>query len=889
MQFAAGGGLATSLGKLGKLGGLGGTLLTAGAIALPVAGILELKRSQKDLSEKILKNVTESIDKIKIDPTDQQSLKEGFSEFATKISEGLRQSIDRVDPFAGGIGIGERITRTFATGLRVISNVLEGDFDTLFSRGGVTGKDIEERFKELIEKSPKFINQIIDNISQAMSTTAREQIPSGRYALTQLAREQGATTEDATLFAKNIIDASGGLEEFNRKIDSNIQKIQEETLARENVIKLTKSFIPTRLVGQLFQFSKAVGKTTRVIELSSKLFESQISEISGGIQTPKLDFNFGTKQVEDFVGRGGLKELFTLTPDIPRFVGAFGEIEKLLDNFIINISNLPSIDIDMADEINKFFDFQKDVPDAVRSNFEDFFNTIAQDIRETAEGKFIDAEEIKQRFQKEFGILGVGASDAVVKSITEFMNATFTQIEDELNRLATVRRFELEAPVRPETQAAFLEQQLRRAGIGGVGGSRETNLMRGTLEELDLIRRERGAGSIPGVLPTPTAGFFQGRDQRLADIAGDERIRQQVRDSFQKVVIESSNLKTQLSKLQPGAEGFIAASQRVKELSRSTIELQTTMEALDQATQQALESEKRTLALRQQFEFSQTQARLAEKVRTGAIQPIRAERILFDLSKEQERAQIALQDRFDSIIEKDNDLRVTLAKEISENTRTQADIIGDFDISANTFADATRTQVSITDLMKQYVSDFGQAVVDFTNLTSVGQGINQDGGVNIIPAQIRSGGTTIQQAYDEYNRLMGEDNANRQDALEILKAILDRQEQVQPVKQEASVAQKEKEQDTKSNEQISQLTDSLNKLRDILKEPNEIRLVSDQRIELDLSTLPADVVNEVRPILEEAGLAIAKTVTRKALESLAAKSDDTELSVAATDVAQGLV
>jgi len=893
-QFAAGGGLFASLGQFGKLGALGGTLLTAGAIALPIAGVTELQKRQQDLAKTILGNVTKAINEIKIDPIDPKSLEwPGIKEFMNQVQDGLKQSIDRADPFAAGIGIGERISRLFGTGLEVAGNLLEGDFEALFRRGGVTSSEIQQRFKEIIEKSPQFINQIIDNISSAMADAPEEQIPSGRYALTQLARRQGATVEDAQLFAKIIIEVSGGLEEFENAIDRNIDKIKEEAIARENTVKLMSGLVPTKLVSQLLRFSKAIDQTTRTINLSSKLFQSQIAEISGGIRAPELDFDFGTQQVANLVRRGGLNELFAYTPDIPRFVGAVSEIEELLDNFIVNIGNLPTGDIDLVGEVDKFFDFQKDVPPVIRDNFTDFFNTIARDIRNVVdEGQFIDPETIKQRFQKEFSNLGIDTSDAVVESITQFMNATFTQIKDELNRLATVRRFELEAPVRPETQAAFLEQQLRRVGIS-VGGGRETNLMRGTLEELDLIMRERIAGGkrvgIPGVLPTPRAGFFQGREQRLADIAGDERIRQQVRNSFKNIVLESSELKKKLAELKPGTEGFLSASRRVKELSRSTIELQTTIEALDRATQQALESEKRTLALRQQLEYTQTEARLAEKVRTGAITPIRAERILFDLSKEQERAQISLQDKFDSILEKDNALRVDLAKEISETTKTQAEIISDFDVSTTAFSDATRTYVNTVDLMRKYISDFGQAVVDFKNLGVGGQIIGTEGAAGITPTQIRTGGVTIQQAYDEFNRLMNDTNATREQTLEVLKAIYDRQEQIQPVKQESSAAQKEQLRDAEGDERISQLTESLDKLRVVLGEPNELRIVSDQRVELDLSTLPSDVTDEVRPILEEAGLVIAKSVTRKALESLAAKSDDTEVSIAASNVAQELV
>jgi len=551
-------------------------------------------------------------------------------------------------------------------------------------------------------------------------------------------------------------------------------------------------------------------------------------------------------------------------------------------------------DVDLTEEIDKFFDFQQNVPKVVRDNFEEFFRTIATDIQNVSEGKLIDTEEIKKRFEKEFSGLGIDTADAAVETVSRFLKSTFAQIQDELNRLATVRKFELAAPVRVETQTAFLEQQLRRVGVRAGGGPGLTNVLRGTLEELDLLRRQLATkGGItreltPGLLPTPPTGFFQARGKKLADIVGDERIRKQVRDSFQKVVIESTSLKKKLAELRPGTEGFIAASQRAKELARTTIELQTTLEALNQATRQALEYEKRTLTLQQQFELSQRKAVLAERVRTGAITPIQAERATFELVKEQERAQIALQDKFNSIIEKDNMLRVNLAKEISETTKTQAEITQDFGTSTSIFADSTRIQVTAAELMKQYVANFGQSVINFSNLDISERPITGEDIGRITPEQIKSGGINIQQTYDEYNRLLNEGNSTDKAMLDILNAIYYRQEQVQPVKQEPATTQKEQERDVDTGEKIGQLTESLDNLRTVLNEPNELKLITDQRIDLDLSTLPSDISAEIRPILEEAVVVAAKTVTRKALESLAAKSGS-EVSIAATDTAQELV
>lgn len=884
-QFAAGGGLFPSLGKAGKLGALGGTIATAGAIAAPLL-ILEASRSAKELSEKIVENAIESVSKIEISPIDPKSLASGISDIFDQLvqsGEELIRSADvRSDPSLKKIfqGLG-----------RSVNNIIEGDIEALIRRGGLTSGDVKEQHISILEKS---IDSIIQNIANSISQ-AGEDIPTvqrpfePRRRLIEAGVEAGKSFREATNFAQLIIEAGGGLEEFVNKVNKSAEQIRKESDERKKIIQLTKAFLPNKLVGQLLQFSKAVDKTTKVISTSAKLFESQIAEIAGGISAPTFDFDFGAQQVERFIGGGGLKELFASTPDIPRFVGALNEMESLLDNFIINISNLPSTDIDVGGEIDKFFEFQKDVPKAVRDNFERFFNTIATDIQNVSEGKFIDTDEIKKRFREEFESLGVGASDAVVESITSFMNATFAQIQDELNRLATVRQFELEAPVRPETQAAFLEQQLKRVGISTDIGRGSVNALRGTLEELDLLRKEAesrgGRRNIPGLLPTPQAGFFQGRDQRLADIAGDEKIRQQVRDSFQEVVIESANLKKRLAELQPGTEGFIAASNRAKELARSTIELQTTLEALDQATQQALESERQTLTLRQKLELEQTRARLAERVRTGALRPIQAERTLFDLGKEQEKAQIALQDRFDTIIEKDNALRVSLAQEISASTQTQAEIIQNFGSSTSIFADATRLQVTAIDLMGKHIIDFGQAVVDFTNVRAA---VQQTGGENvpgITPAQIRAGSVTEQQGLDELNKLVNEGNVSQETMIELLRAI---SESSQPIEQEKVNTPKEQERDTETSEKISQLTESLDNLRTVLNEPNELKLITDQRIDLDLSTLPSDISEEVRPKLEEAALIVAKTVTRKALESLAAKSES-EISIAAIDTAQELI
>lgn len=892
-QFVAGGGLVPGVGKLGAIGG---TLATIGAIALPLA-LIEGKKSAEELANKIVDSAIESVANIQIDPTEPQSVAAGINNLYRIIGLGVQELIESADWRRGK----DPFKRIFQAAGRTFGNIIEGDFETLIRRGGLTTEDIGTYVQSVLDKIPQVTDNIIQGIANSLiatgADTAETQRPryTERRRLIEMGTELGFSVEAAIQFADAIIKNVGGLEELNRRVQDNIKTIKIEQSKREELTRLTKIIIPPQLTGQLLQFSKAIDATTRQISTSAKLFESQITEITGGIQTPAFDFDFGTQQIRNLIRGGGLQDIFEFTPDIPRFIGGISEIEELLDQFIINISNLPT-GANLMAEVDRFFDFQKNVPETVRNNFQKFFNIIAQDIQSASEGRFIDTEEIRDRFRKEFANLGLEASDAAVEAVGQFLENTFSQIQDELNRLATIRRFELEAPIRPETQEAFLRQQLRRVGITAPGEGVQRNILRGTLEELDLLRREREARtriSIPGLLPTPGIGFFQGRGQGLAAIAGDERIRQQVRDSFKEVIIESTQLKKRLAELQPGSEGFIEATQRAKELARQTIELQTTMEALDQATQQAYQEEKRTLELRQRLELEQTRARLAERVRVGAIQPIQAERVIFDLQKEQQEEQIALQDRFDAIIEKDNTLRVDLAREISENTKTQGEIIQDFDISVNVFANTIQEQAGIVELMKQHIASFGQAVINFSNLGAT-TAVSADTGVttNITPTQIRSGGVNLKQAFDEYNRLINDSNINQKErdnqALEILKAIHERQDKTQSVKEDSSTLQRQKEQNDIANEKISQLTESLNALTVILNEPNELKLITDQTIDIDLSTLPSDISNEIRPVLEEAVMLAAKTVTRKALENLATKGDS-ELSIAANDVAQELV
>ncbi len=877
-QFAATGGLFPGLAKLGKLGAIGGAVATAGIIALPLA-VLEAQKSSQELSDKIVENAVRSISDIEIDPTNAESFGRGLSQLYTTIGDSVGTLIKSTD-----LSRDPSLSKLFQGIGRQFTNVFEGDFATLISKGGLTQKDVDDQVQEIVKGSPEVVNNIMESIANSLVFDDKKVSPSsGRVQLIREGRDLGLTTKAASLYADAIIRSVGGLEEWTKGIQRSADVIRDELDKRKKLANLAKGFIPPKLVSQLSQFSKAVEKTTRAISVSARAFETQVSEIRGGIVAPSFDFDFGGNQIKQLISGGGLKDIFSFTPDIPKFVGGLSEIESLLDQFIINISNLPA-GSDLTTEIDKFFDFQ-DTPRVVRDNFGKFFATIAEDITAASEGKLITADEIKSRFEKQFEGLGTGASDAVVETVGKFLTGTFAQIQDELNRLSIVRQLELAVPVRPETQAEFLREQLRRSEIS-VGGGVPSNRARGTIDELELRRREAeargGVRAGQGFLPTPPQGFFQGRGQQLVDIAGDERVRQQVRDSFAKLTLDLSKARKELSALKPGAEGFTFAAEKAKELARQVIELQVSLEALDQATRQAATSELETLKLRQQFELRQTRTGLE---RSGRASPLEAQRTIFDLQQEHIQQQIELQDKYDNIVEKDNALRASLAKEISAINKTETQ---EFGKSVTTFADATRIQVTAAELMLENITSFGHAVVDFRNLNATSQPLGDDSSPRITANQIKSGGVNIQQAFDEFNRLLNEGNGSQKDLANILNAIHDRQEQTQPVQQESSEVVGQSERDTEASEKISQLTESLDNLRVVINEPNEMKLVTDQRIDLDLSALPADITEAILPLLQEAVTIAAKTVTRKAMESLASKGDS-ELSIAATDTAQELI
>ncbi|KKN98912.1 hypothetical protein LCGC14_0141570 [marine sediment metagenome] len=895
-QFATGGGLFKNLGKLGKLGALAGTAATIGTIALPLI-IGKAQDSAQELTDRIIESARKAISNISLDAEGPNQVSDILGNLYQEVGKGIQEFIKSADPLQD-----PSLSKSLAGIGRALSGLFEGDFEAVFgpegsasSRGGLSSKQIQKKIEELIGSRPKLVEGLIDSVAQTLIDTGKTKRVRGnaRQSLITQTIASGRTPEAASVLVDAIIKAAGGLDKFNDGVRNNINTIQTENIAREKTVALMRNFIPTKVVGQLLSFSKAVDKTTRIINTSAKLFQSQIAEIAGGIRAPKLDFDFGSQQVENLIKGGGLKDLFAFTPDIPSFVGAFDDIDSLLSRFITSVSDLPTgLDFNVEDIVDQFFKLEN-IPAVLKDKFADFFDTTAQDIRNVAEGKFISADEIKQRFQKEFENLGVGTTDAVVESVVQFMNSTFTQIEDELNRLATVRQFELDIAVRPGTQARFLEQQLQRVGVSTGGRGGPVREARGSIAELDLIRRERetrGAVGVPGLLPTPEEGFFQGPGQRLADIVGDERIRAQLRDQFKELITESSVLKRELSNLKPGSIDFIKASEDLRELSRSTIELQTAMEAASQATQQSLEIEKRTLTLQQGLETAQAQARGAELVRQGRITPLQADRRAFDLTQRQAEEQRALQDKFDGIIEKDNALRADLAKTISINTKSQAEIVGEFSMSTNIFSEATRIQFSAAELMAKNISDFGQRITSTADLTA-GSPPTTFGGFGPAAASRPVEEISQQSTSNTNEKIQENTNAQRQ-SLEVLKAIFSRQQELlsRDLPPEDVRAAGRKVGDIEfSQEAIENLAEKIENLETAIREPSEIKLVSDQRVEIDLSTLPSDVVNEVRPIFEEAALKTASIVTRKALESLAANSQDSEISIAATNTAQELV
>jgi TP901 family phage tail tape measure protein len=848
-------------------GALGGIALGIGILASAHADALN------DVIDTLLNEAVESIRKINFPSLNlggagldrvQKQIGLLSESFITSAGFGKIEDFD-ISKGVNGLDV---IVRTLDNVGSVLGSFLSLDFTPLTE--GLQGRTIGDTRRVAAIK--QFVEANLGQFTALFDETIKQNIGDTRNAfIAGLQNRTGVSPEVAQNVFEEFQKQLGGKEVVSQRIEKGKQASIEEKITKD-LQRIQRDFesiiIPSSLTGDLIQFGKAIDLVTRQIDISASQFSAQIGTIQG-IGQGNLGIQPTRQEVLDLFKTGGLDFLFKNQQNIPKFVNGLTEIEDAFTQFTIRISNLNLKELNrtgLADQIESFFQEQINLPPGVKDEFKAFFDEIGQSLQDAAGERFISPEEITKKISDKLTNLGIKTRDTVVEQTTRAIEGIFIQIQDRVNRLATLRKLELESNILPESQIQFLIDQLSRAGVGvNVGGG--VNRPRGTIEQFQQ------EANLPGRVPSlfePPESFFKDFSSRLTDIVLSENTRRQLTEKFLSVTSQISSLRDNLARLQTSGQGgsiaFETATNKLLILEKQSVELQTAFEALKNATNEAQKSAVEELNLRQAIAKQQFEAQLQTKVREGVISPEDAARQLFNFNEEQIKARQDLDRQFQTILQEDGQRRLDLARIIDQNTSTQVDA---------------------TKLFQNAVVQFGQAVLQFTTLSQLpatpGVSTAQIGIPTITPEQVRSGAVTSTQALEAINTAVtqqGNDQSRQiQDLISAWRESLQRDETVR----QNQVNQQQQQPAVTNDKLIGQL-DNLNKN---LQEPGNVKLETDNLIKFDVTGLPAALVEAVTPKLQEAAETIARITITKALESLAAKTD-IETSIAIQGVVREL-
>lgn len=856
-------GLASGAGLLGGLGIAAGIIASAHANAL------------NETIDKLLNEAVESIRKL-----DFSSLNLG----GTGLDKVQRQIGLLSESFITSAGFGKIEDFDIAKGvdgLDVIVRTLDNVGSVLNSFLHLDFTPLEEAFKgntvgdtRRIAAIKQLVEANLGQLTALFDATIKENVGDARNAFVAgLQQRTGVKPQIAQNIADELEKQLGGKEAVNARITKGQQTAVDEKILKD-LQRIQKDFesivIPSALTGDLIQFGKAVDLVTRQLDISASQFNTQIGTIQG-IGQGNLGIQPNKSEVLDLFKTGGLDFLFKNQPNIPKFVNGLTEIEDAFNQFTIRISNLNLKELNrtgLADQIESFFTEQINLPPGVRDEFKAFFDEIGQSLQDAAGERFISPDEITKKISDKLTNLGIQTRDTVVEQTTRAIEGIFTQIQDRVNRLATLRKLELESNILPESQIQFLIDQLRRSGVGaGVSPNIGTGQPRGTIEQFQESQRRQNIFAPGTIAPTPPESFFRAPTSRLQDIVLDESVRRQLTDKILSTTSEISKLRDSLARLQVsgdgGSQAFETAKNRLLELEKKAVELQTSFEALRNATNEAQKSAVDELTLRQGVAKEQFKTDLERKQLTGQISPEEAQKRFFDFNEHQMMERQDLDKQFQTVLQEDGQRRLELARIIDQNTSTQVDA---------------------TKLFQDAVTKFGQAVLQFTTLSQLPVSLGAPSAaaqLSITPEQVRSGAVTTTQAMEALNASITGDSESNQRLIEsntrLMEAIIDAQNRNLP---SAQGTLNPKQQPDISNDKLIGQLDNLNKN---LQVPGNVKLETDNFVKFDVSGLPAALVEAVTPKLQEAAEAIARITITKALENLAAKTDlETSIAIQGT-------
>jgi len=728
--------------------------------------------------------------------------------------------------------------------------------------------------KQLVEANLGQLTTLFDAVIKTNIGDARNAFIAG------LQKRPGVTPQIAQNIADELEKQLGGKEVVNTRIEKGKQTAAEEIITK-NLQRLQRDFesivIPSSLTGDLIQFSKAVDMVTKHIDTSAAQFNTQITTVQG-IGQGNLGIHPMKQEVLDLFKTGGLDFLFKNQPNIPKFVNGLTEIEDAFNQFTIRISNLNLKELkteDLKSQIEGFFKEQLNLPPGVKDEFNAFFNDIGNSLRDAAGSTFISPDEIAKKITDRLSNLGIKTRDTVVEQTTKAIESIFIQIQDRVNRLATLRKIELESNILPESQIQFLLNQLGRVGINaGVSPNiGVNNERRGTIEQFNEQQRRLNVQFAGGTAPVAgvNEGFFKDASSRLVEIVLNDNVRKELTDKFLSVTNEVSKTRDSLARLQAsgqsGSKTFEETKNSLLQLEKQSVELQTAFETLKNATNEAKKSAIDELTLRQGVAKEQFKFELERKQATGEISPEEAQKRFFDFNEQQIKERQDIDKKFETILEEDGKRRLELARVIDKNTSTQTDA---------------------TKLFQNAVVQFGQAVLQFTTLSqkpsvlnvsaATGIPVTSTGIPTITPEQARSGAVTSQQILEAINTAVTQQGNDQSKQIQDLISAWR-----ESVAREDVIRQNQNNQQQQPGAMNDKLMSQLDNLNKNLQEPGNVKLTTDNSVKFDITGLPAALVDAITPQLQEAAENIAKIVVTKALENLASKTDiDTRTALQGT-------
>lgn len=897
--FFGGGALSKSgVGQKAGLGGLTGGLLSAGALALGV-GVFAANEAAEETRDKIIEAAIESVSKIKLDPStvsseNQQPLIDAVGDFNKAIAKGTSDLVNQFDVLAPDIDFGERFKRVFQSVGTQISNVLEGDFETLIRRSGITSQDLREQFQKILKSSPKLIEDILESVSKSFASgDIKFDASAVRNQIIKLQEQAGLDKQEATAFAVELINLKGGLNAVNKVVIENIKSIEEETRKREALNNLQQFVVPPSVTGELLLFGKALNSATQSVDVSIQNFNDQISRAAGGIVAPTLPTQFAEQDIRSAVSGGNLEELFKNLPNLPDFINNTQQISDIVDKFIVDISESGD-KLTGADIINKtssFLDSFQNVPDDVLDGINIVLEDIATEFTELNKGipGVLDPGDLREKITERLQNLQQVLADDLVNKIPEILQAQIKQLQRDLQATAVIRRAETQEGISPGGRARVLERQLGRVGE------------RRNIERTGISRKEQ--------------------ERRIANVVEDTKLQE-------RLIQQSISLNSALTKAQnevvklEGKEGFKKAAEVAADLAQQFIEVNTALDLLSRSAPQARQlriQEARDQARRRQENegtirrrdrrfFNRrtlTETTVRDERQPGARGTTEDRVLQFQLDK--------INNTFDRRQERDKEAATARARAIEQGTRDEK---AAFDI----FNDAvSRFQTSVATFANQ-VSITGRPQIPTVQTPQdVTREINNQNGFNLnrrfesippIPQQGQLETRSIEEAQRgidvlrENNRVRQEEIATLNRRVQINQAFNnDTTELTEKIATLNAVVAEQSETIGQLGAVIKNVTDTITREKEIIEssrnkqtttqkdagkptqgaqadtQEEKILVSTDNKVNVDLTGIDSEIVEEVSPLLEDAAKRVAKSVVKKALESIASSSD-TEASIA---------